>query len=106
MMSPFMVEPLHRGDLTVGLSQFDQSLSSIDSMERGCQEKRFEFLDKAATFCDADEFCLTGLLPFSFSFPALSPTLTKREAGVGVSSYSKTDVAYGLDEEADARMVS
>lgn len=110
-MSPFTVEPLHRGDLTVGLSQLDQSLSSNESMVRGVQEKRFGFLDGADFFCDDDEeeVCLEtpGLSLFSFSLSSSSPMLTKRETGVGVSSaYSNRDDACGLAEEVDARIVS
>lgn len=41
--SPFAVDPLQRGDFTVGLSQLDQSLSSYDSTVRGVYENLLAF---------------------------------------------------------------
>lgn len=45
IISPFTVVPLHRGDEDMGLSQFDQSLSSKESTLRGVHEKCFVRLE-------------------------------------------------------------
>ena len=95
MISPLTVVPLHLGELTAGLSQLDQSLSSTESIGNGVHENLFagfwdSVLDRvsAGLDCPPSSFCSSE----------------KRAGGVGV--WSNAVASRGLDVAPDALIVS
>ena len=99
MISPLTVVPLQRRDEPLGLSQFDQSLSSYASVLSGVHEKRF--VDCGASFLDRWERWEASL---SIGIPSC------RDSPLGATAFgappSKTAEARGRELfEDDARIV-